>query len=109
LVSSAGASPRSQIFYSRIKGELDEEVQKLSFQRITIFRPSILAGIREKRRTTEEWSVRLMEKVTKFIFKKYRPIPAGKVAKAMINAALTDDRSKYTIVNLNDIFTLADR
>jgi len=109
LVSAAGASARSLIFYSRIKGELDEKVRKLPFRTITVLRPSILSGIREKRRTTEEWSLQLTEKLTKFIGKKYRPIPAATVAKAMINAALSDERSKYSIVNLNDIFTLADR
>jgi hypothetical protein len=70
-------------------------------------RPSILAGIREKRRPAEEWSARMMEKITKFVLKKYRPIPAEAVAKAMINAVFLDNRSKIFIVNPDDIFKLA--
>ena len=31
LISSAGASPKSRIFYSRMKGELEESVKKLTF------------------------------------------------------------------------------
>jgi uncharacterized protein YbjT (DUF2867 family) len=107
LVSSAGANSRSLIFYSRMKGELEEEIQKLPFQKITIMRPSILAGIREKRRPAEEWSARMMEKITKFVLKKYKPIPAEAVAKAMINAVFLDNRSKIFIVNPDDIFKLA--
>jgi uncharacterized protein YbjT (DUF2867 family) len=107
LVSSAGANSRSLIFYSRMKGELDDAVQKLPFQKIVILRPSILAGIREKRRTMEERSVRIMEILTKWMFIKYRPIRAELVAKAMINAALKDNTQKCTIVNPEDIFTLA--
>jgi len=107
LVSSAGANPRSLIFYSRMKGELEKETEKLPFQKITIMRPSILAGTREKRRVAEEWSAGIMVKITKFILKKYRPVPAGIVAKAMINAIFRDNRLKISIVNPDDIFKLA--
>ena len=50
LVSSAGADKDSKLFYPRIKGELDEAVKKLSFDRITIMRPSILEGDRQESR-----------------------------------------------------------
>lgn len=40
LVSAYGANPNSKIFYSRMKGELEEEVKKLHFNKITIFQPN---------------------------------------------------------------------
>ena len=107
LVSSAGASSKSMIFYSRIKGELDDAVQKLPFQKVIILRPSILAGIREKRRTVEEQSTRVMGLISKFLFKKYRPVPAATVAKAMIRGALGESTVKHSIVNPEEVFTLA--
>jgi uncharacterized protein YbjT (DUF2867 family) len=107
LVSSAGASSKSMIFYSRIKGELDDAVQKLPFQKVIIIRPSILAGNREKRRAVEEQSIRVMGLISKFLFKKYRPVPAATVAKAMIRGALGESAVNHSIVNPGEVFTLA--
>jgi uncharacterized protein YbjT (DUF2867 family) len=107
LVSSTGANSKSMIFYSRIKGKLDEEVQKLPFQKIVILRPSILAGIREKRRPMEEKSIRIMGNISKWLFKKYRPVEAATVAKAMVQSALGDITISGKIVHPEDIFTLA--
>jgi uncharacterized protein YbjT (DUF2867 family) len=106
LVSSTGADPRSSIFYSRIKGELDEAVLKLPFKKIVILRPSILKGEREIKRSMESWSGWIMEGITRIMFRKYRPIPGRTVAKAMMNAAFGNtSRNIYT---LDEIFSLAE-
>ena len=42
LVSAYGASPNSKIFYSKMKGELEEEIKKLHFNKLTIFNPGML-------------------------------------------------------------------
>jgi uncharacterized protein YbjT (DUF2867 family) len=106
LVSSTGADPRSSIFYSRIKGELDEAVQALPFEKTIILRPSILKGEREIKRGAESWSACIMDRITRLVFKRYRPIPGRTVAKAMINAAFgTVSRKIYT---LDEIFPLAE-
>ncbi len=105
LVSSAGASARSPVFYSRMKGELDEAVLKLPFRSITILRPSILEGRREVPRFMESLSAAIMRTVTRLVFRKYRPVPAETVARAMIAAAYR--RSPASVVSLDEIFTLA--
>lgn len=107
LVSSAGANSKSMLFYSRIKGELDDAVLKLPFQKVIILRPSILAGIREKRRPMEEWAIRTMELISRFLFRKYRPVPVMTVAKAMIRSALGEVMPDNSIVNPEDVFKLA--
>jgi uncharacterized protein YbjT (DUF2867 family) len=107
LVSSAGASSKSLLFYSRIKGELDDAVQKLPFHKVIILRPSILDGIREKRRPFEEKSIRAMRVISRFLFKKFRPIPAATVAKAMIRGALGEAEVNSSIVNPEEVFKLA--
>lgn len=107
LVSSAGASPHSKIFYSRIKGELDEAVQKLGFRQVVILRPSILAGTREKKRPFEEWAIVITGWFTRFLFRKYRPVPASTVAKAMIRAALGEVVTDNSVVNPEEVFKLA--
>jgi uncharacterized protein YbjT (DUF2867 family) len=107
LVSSAGASSKSMLFYSRMKGALDDAVQKLTFTKVIILRPSILAGIREKPRPMEEMSIRVMGAISGFLFKKYRPVPAATVAKAMIRGALGEGIIKNSIVNPEEVFKLA--
>jgi len=107
LVSSAGADPKSIMFYPRIKGELDEAVLKLPFRKAVIMRPSLLVGQREKRRWAEEISYKVFGPLTNLVFKKYRPIRAATVAKAMIKAALEDGPVKEPILTLDEIFRVA--
>jgi hypothetical protein len=44
LLSAVGSSPTSRIRYARIMGLKEQTVQKTGFQRLTIFRPGIIAG-----------------------------------------------------------------
>lgn len=109
LISSAGASDRSMIFYSRMKGELDREVKKLGFPRVRILKPGILAGKRGESRPLEEISIRVMTTLGKIPFlRRYRPYPDHVVASAMIRAAEIEETgcAEY---ELDEIFGLADR
>jgi len=47
LVSALGADPRSRVFYSRVKGELEQELAGMPFAGLVIARPSLLVGSRE--------------------------------------------------------------
>ena len=44
LVSAVGANIKSESFYLKTKGDLEEEIKKLSFRTINIFQPGHLAG-----------------------------------------------------------------
>ncbi len=104
LVSSAGANPKSRMFYSRLKGELDDAVKNLPFELIAILRPSILAGDREERRPGEQFGMMLARIFTKIPgITKYRPIPARMVAQSMINA-LHKYSVGYHIFELDEVF-----
>ncbi|WWC93096.1 uncharacterized protein L201_008061 [Kwoniella dendrophila CBS 6074] len=46
LVSSGGASHTSRFFYMRIKGQLEEDVKAMGFNRVIILRPGALIGHR---------------------------------------------------------------
>jgi uncharacterized protein YbjT (DUF2867 family) len=106
LVSSIGANPKSSIFYTRIKGELDDEVANLDFKNLVILRPSSLTGDRDETRWMEKMSIPIARFVTQFIFRKYRPISDETVAQAMINAVLKPDPKK-TIWEGDEVFELA--
>ena len=109
LVSSAGASSSSRVFYSRMKGELEDAVSKLPFKHIHIIRPGILDGPRSEPRPAEQLGLSIF-RLFKYIpgIRQFRPVHAATVAKAMINAALDESEGikKYT---LEEVFALADR
>lgn len=107
LVSSAGADPGSRIFYSRMKGELEEAVKELPFQKIVILRPSILLGEREERRPAEKLGGVLAGVVARIVppLRKYRPIEAKSVARAMVEAAGSSGEG-IEVHELDEIFAL---
>lgn len=107
LLSSAGANSKSSIFYSRMKGELDEAVQKLKFDQVSIIRPSMLVGKREEFRLSEKIFTPVMYILYIIPFaRKYRPIKDAVVAQAMINA-VKENHSAYKIFELDDVFKLS--
>ncbi|WP_205461729.1 NAD(P)H-binding protein [Mangrovibacterium lignilyticum] len=106
LVSSSGANSGSRVFYSKIKGELEEAVLQLPFKQITILRPSLLLGDRTEKRTAEKIAQSIMPVLTNFIFRKYRPIHGATVAQAMINTVMIP--GGRLIYELDEIFSLAE-
>jgi uncharacterized protein YbjT (DUF2867 family) len=86
LVSALGANARSRIFYSRVKGELEDAVLALPYRSITFARPSLLLGDRIERRLGEEIAKRLAFLVPG----RYRPVQARDVAAALVRAAKED-------------------
>lgn len=88
LVSSAGASPRARIFYSRMKGELERDVEALGFPRTRILRPGPLDGERREDRPGERRMLRVLRPLSPLLPAAARPIPAAVVARAGIRAAL---------------------
>lgn len=93
LVSAAGADPRSRIFYSRIKGEVEAGVTALGYPGVTIARPSFLAGARAESRPAEQVGVA----VARILPARWAPVPAASVASALLGAAL-DGRAGVRIL-----------
>lgn len=54
LVSAVGANPKAGVFYSRVKGELERDLQSLEFGRLDIAQPGLLIGARRERRPVEK-------------------------------------------------------
>lgn len=108
LVSSLGANSRSKNFYLKMKGELDEKIQQLNFEKVRIFRPSILVGKRSEKRFGENLGIQFAGIITKLIpaLKKYRPISAEMVAEAMIKSANQNLTDKIVIYESDKIFLI---
>jgi len=108
LVSSVGANPKSKIFYMKIKGELEEMVSTLYFEKIRIFRPSLLTGKRDEKRFGEKAAERLLNIVVPIFpfLKNQRPLKGESVAAAMIKIANDAGDEKIKIYEPDDIFKM---
>lgn len=79
VVSAIGANRKSSLFYNKVKGELEYELQKLGFPFLTIMQPSLLLGDRDESR--------LLEKLSGTFFSCLKPVMIGGLANvAPINA-----------------------
>ena len=81
LISSMGASSISNIFYSRVKGLLEESLEDIGFEEFHILRPSLLLGKRTETRPAEHISKLIIDPLSFLIPWKYRPIHASIIAK----------------------------
>lgn len=90
LVSSIGADPKSLFYYSRVKGDLEEALKEIGFRSLVIFRPSLLLGERDEKRTGEDIAKNVYKAIDKLFvgpLAKYAGIEAHVVASAMLAMA----------------------
>jgi uncharacterized protein YbjT (DUF2867 family) len=87
IISALGANSKSNIFYSRTKGEMEDAVIELQIPKTHILQPSLIGGKREEKRIGEWIFIQLM-KVANLVMagplKKYKSIHPKDIAKAMV-------------------------
>jgi len=103
LLSAYGASPDSRVFYSKMKGKLEDEIGELGFNRYIIFRPGLLL-----RKGTDRSMEKVSASVLHFlngigIAKKFKPLPTELLAQKMAKSALVLPTGKH-IISLHKIF-----
>lgn len=90
VVSSIGADTRSLNFYTRTKGQLEENLIALEFNSTVIVRPSFLRGKRSELRTGEAFAIGLLDILSPLMIgslEKYRAVDARDVARRMVREA----------------------
>jgi uncharacterized protein YbjT (DUF2867 family) len=108
LVSAYGANPQSKIFYSKMKGELEEAVKQLHFNKITIFKPGMLER-KDSERTGEVLGSRIIKFANKLgLLESQKPLPTDILAKAMINSSKIKSNG-YSSIKLGNIFCFAEK
>lgn len=105
LLSAYGASATSNVFYSKLKGRLEEGINALAFDQYIIFRPGLLL-----RKDTDRFGERIMASLLKLVntlglFKKFRAMPTLILAKKMAKAAKVFTAGKQ-VVALDGIFAV---
>lgn len=86
IVTATGANASSRIFYSRVKGEIEEALKELGLGELHIFRPSLLLGDRGEFRAGERL-MGVFAPLFKGPLRAYGPVQARSVAAAMLRAA----------------------
>jgi uncharacterized protein YbjT (DUF2867 family) len=90
VVSAMGANAHSSVFYNRVKGELEDALAALGFEALVIARPSLLVGDRtalgQPVRPGERQGERLARWLGPLVPRNVRPIPAARVARALLGA-----------------------
>ncbi|KAL9057726.1 MAG: hypothetical protein Q9162_002200 [Coniocarpon cinnabarinum] len=91
LISSAGTSSSSKMPYSRMKGELDEAVQDIGFEKVVLVKPGLIVGTREDSRPPEaaiRYLATFLGRVSNNKLKDFWAQDADVIGKAAVHAGL---------------------
>lgn len=103
LVSSMNADSNSKIFYSKIKGELEDEIKKLNFEQLIIFQPGLLQRPNSNR-FGENFGVKAIHLLNSFgLLKKYNPLKVEDLAKSLVRSVTKYPKTKITINTLKGL------
>jgi uncharacterized protein YbjT (DUF2867 family) len=108
FISSGYADPKSSGDYLKFKGEVEEELKRLNFQKLGIMRPSFLLGDRKEKRIGEKIGIFVFKLLSPLFLgplKKMKPIHSATVAKAMIT--ITQNKVSKTIFESDEIADLS--
>lgn len=87
VVTAVGSNPKARVFYSRIKGQVEQALEAQNFARLDVLQPGLLLGERAGSRPVETF-LQGMAPLTDLLMRgpigKYRSIPAPDVAKALL-------------------------
>jgi len=102
FVSSVGANSKSNNFYLKLKGEIEEAVAAVGLKNVHIMQPSLLLGKRRESRFGEKIAQRVMPVISFLLPAKYKPVKAINVAKAMIRL-VKEKQIGLSIATYNEI------
>ena len=110
LVSAVGANIKSESFYLKTKGDIEEEIKKLSFETINIFQPGHLAGRINWQREKNKPKIDVFAFEIASVFfdpfmisglRKFRSINAKRLAKFIVNKS-KENHKGVNCMNYND-------
>lgn len=108
LVSAASASAKSKLFYTKMKGQLEEAITALNFPKTIIFNPALLIR-KESDRKVEVLAKKVLQFLNQIgLFPSQKPLPTEVLAQAMINAAKTT-KNGLTTLKAKAIWDMANR
>jgi len=105
LVSSVGANKKSLFFYPKIKGDLEEAVKGLKFNKIQIFQTPSLIRQPDLMRAAEKSGLKFLKRLNKIgILKSLQPLSVADLAIKMISEALLNQPNRTITYKPKDLF-----
>jgi uncharacterized protein YbjT (DUF2867 family) len=103
LLSAYGAKATARVFYSQMKGKLEDAIDGLGFEQFIIFRPGLLL-----RKDTDRSGERMAAGVLKFmnslgLIRKFKPMPTEVLAEKLAKAPKVLPAGRH-VVELEKIF-----
>ena len=109
LLGSVGADAHSRSFYLRTKGELEEGLKALDFERLSLFRPSLIITPTNRYGLSQALTLAIWPWLQPFLaggLRKYRGVPVKRLGQA-IAANLRERRSGVEALHWDAIDALA--
>jgi len=103
LVSSAGANKNSYFLYPKTKGQVEEEIQELGFERYSIYRPAVLMCNRTEGRLGEK----ILRGLMNLDFMHLASVQTSAVAKSMVSNLFSPCTTKVEIFDNKQINQMA--
>jgi len=103
LLSAYGASADSRVFYSKMKGKLEEAMAALSFAQYIIFKPGMLLR-KDTDRLGERVTLRILIVLNGVgLLKRFRPLPTAVLAEKLAKAPQVSSVGTH-VVELDKVF-----
>lgn len=99
LNSALGANASSRVFYSRVKGELEQSLESIGFASLTFVRPGVISGERNEFRLGEKMMILGLGLMSPLLPKRWRLNPASNIAQALLDAAVHATAGKQIITS----------
>lgn len=99
LNSAAGADPESRFFYSKVKGEVERDLEALGFDSLAIFRPGLIGGKRDEHRPGERFAEAVLGLLGPVLPRGARINPAPKIARGMIETAINPKPGRHIVTS----------
>lgn len=112
LVSSLGSNADSRFFYTKMKGEIEEDLTKLGFERTIILRPGIILGDRGEQ-NHKGMGNNLATTIGDMLYRTRLqrlfgyPVQAEEITKVGVHLALDDSTEKVRIIESKEILEIA--
>jgi len=87
VVTAVGADPTSSVLYSRVKGEIQQDLCDLGFSRLDVLQPGLLRGERQEKRPVESMMKALAPIADRLMtgsWRRYRSVHPATVAECLL-------------------------
>lgn len=107
LLSSVGANAESRSFYLRSKGQLEDALKALNFERLSLFQPSMIITPKNRYGLSQGLFLKFMPLLDPLLIgflNKFRGIAVDRLGKAIALNVFTE----YTEINRSEVLNWAD-